>query len=71
MAGDLAHHPAQVDRPEWPSAADMDPSGASATRKKMMDQLLKEGHAAAFCHFPGDGFGRIVESGGKRVFQAL
>ena len=71
IAGDLAHHPAQVDRPEWSAAADMDPNGASATRKKILDQLVEEGHVAAFCHFPGEGFGRIVESNGKRVFQAL
>ena len=37
----------------------------------MLDQLVEEGHAAAFCHFPGDGFGRVVEANGKRVFQAL
>ena len=71
IAGDLAHHPAQVDRPEWSVAADMDPDRASATRKKMLDGLVKEGHVGAFCHFPGDGFGHIVESGDKRVFQAL
>ena len=71
IAGDLTHHPAQVDRPEWSPAFDLDAVLASATRKKMMDGLVEEGHIAAFCHFPGEGFGRIVESNGKRVFQAL
>ena len=49
----------------------MDANRASATPKKILDQLAKEGHAAAFCHFPGDGFGRIGEANGKRVFLAL
>lgn len=71
IAGDLAHHPAQVDRPEWSSGFDMDGTLASATRKKMLDRLVEEGHVAAFCHFPGDGFGHITGSNGKRVFQAL
>ena len=71
IAGDLAHHPAQADRPEWSASFDMDGAEASATRKTMLDRLLEEGNVAAFCHFPGDGFGRIVESNGKRVFRAL
>lgn len=71
ITGDLAHHPAQADRPEWSSGFDLDGSGAAATRKKMLDRLVEEGHLAAFCHFPGEGFGHIVESSGKRVFRAL
>ncbi|HEY5625239.1 MAG TPA: MBL fold metallo-hydrolase, partial [Dehalococcoidia bacterium] len=71
IMGDVAHHPAQADRPEWSSGFDLDGSLAATTRKKMMDRLVEEGLLAAFCHFPGDGFGRISESAGKRVFQAL
>ena len=66
-----AHHPAQADRPEWSPAFDVDGAVAAATRKKMIGRLVEEGQVAAFCHFPGDGFGRITESSGKRVFQAL
>ena len=53
------------------ATGDLNGALASATRKNMMDGLVEEGHIAAFCHFPGEGFGRIVESNGKRVFQAL
>ena len=71
ITGDVAHHPAQADRPEWSPAFDMDGAMSAATRKKIIDQLVEEGHVAAFCHFPGDGFGHIIEANGKRVFQAL
>ena len=67
----VLHTHLHPDRPEWSPAFDLDGALASATRKKMMDGLVEEGHIAAFCHFPGEGFGRIVESNGKRVFQAL
>lgn len=71
IAGDIAHHPAQVDRTEWSPAFDTDPVASAATRKVVIDRLEAEGHAAAFCHFPGEGFGRITRSGNRRVFQAL
>jgi glyoxylase-like metal-dependent hydrolase (beta-lactamase superfamily II) len=70
ITGDLAHHPAQVDHTEWSPAFDVDPAQSAATRKAMVEKLAAEGMIAAFCHFPGEGFGRIAESGGKRIFQA-
>jgi glyoxylase-like metal-dependent hydrolase (beta-lactamase superfamily II) len=71
ITGDVAHHPAQVDRPDWSPSFDADPVMSAATRKKVMERLEAEGHAAAFCHFVGSGFGRIVRQGNRRVFQAL
>ncbi len=71
VMGDVAHHPAQVDRTEWSPAFDVDPAGSAATRKRMVERLMADDAIAAFCHFPGEGFGRIRESNGRRVFQAL
>jgi glyoxylase-like metal-dependent hydrolase (beta-lactamase superfamily II) len=71
ITGDLAHHPAQIDRCEWCPSFDMDHETATATRTKVLDRLEAEGTLAAFCHFPGNGFGRIVRDGNRRVFQAL
>jgi glyoxylase-like metal-dependent hydrolase (beta-lactamase superfamily II) len=70
ICGDLCHHPAQVDRPEWSPAFDTDKTMSAETRRKVLDQLEADGHLAAFCHFPGDGFGRIARSGNRRIFQA-
>ncbi len=71
ITGDLAHHPAQVERTEWCSGFDGEPAGATASRRKVFDQLESEGLTAVLCHFPGDGIGRLVRLEGKRVFQAL
>ena len=71
ITGDLAHHPAQVDRTEWCSGADGDPATAVETRSKVFDQLEADGLLAAICHFPDPGFGKLVRLEGKRVWQAL
>jgi hypothetical protein len=71
ITGDVAHHPSQLDHPEWVTGFDIDPKMASASRKQIAERLELEGGIAAFCHFPGEGFGRIVRSGNRRVFQAL
>jgi glyoxylase-like metal-dependent hydrolase (beta-lactamase superfamily II) len=71
IASDLAHHPAQVDRTDWSPAFDVDGTLSAQTRKKIVEQLAAERTIAAFCHFPGEGFGRITESGGKRIFQVV
>jgi len=71
VAGDLAHHPAQVDRTEWCSGFDGDARQAVETRRKVFDQLEADGLLAVFCHFPDPGFGKLIRLEGKRVFQTL
>jgi glyoxylase-like metal-dependent hydrolase (beta-lactamase superfamily II) len=71
VTGDVAHHPAQVDRTEWCSGFDMDAATTTATRRRVLDMLEADGVMTAFCHFPGSGFGRIVRQAGKRAWQAL
>jgi glyoxylase-like metal-dependent hydrolase (beta-lactamase superfamily II) len=71
ITGDLAHHPAQVDHTEWSPAWEHNPKMSAASRKRIIERLEGEHGIAAFCHFPGEGFGRIVRSGTRRVFQAL
>ena len=71
VTGDLAHHPAQVDRTEWCGAFDGDPAQAVETRNKVFDRLEADGLLAAIGHFPDPGFGKLVRLGGKRVWQAL
>ncbi|MBI2913445.1 MAG: MBL fold metallo-hydrolase [Chloroflexi bacterium] len=71
VAGDLAHHPAQVERTEWCSGFDGDARQSVETRRKVFDQLEADGLLGVFCHFPDPGFGKLVRLEGKRVFQAL
>jgi glyoxylase-like metal-dependent hydrolase (beta-lactamase superfamily II) len=71
ITGDLAHHPAQLDRIEWCSSFDGDPGTAVETRRKMVDKLEAEGLTAALCHFPGIPFGTLVRLEGKRILRGL
>ena len=70
ITGDLAHHPAQLDRIEWCSAFDADARTTTETRRKVFDQAEADRLITAFCHFP-DPFGKLIPLQGKRVFQAL
>lgn len=70
IAGDVAHHPAQVDRAGWSPVFDTDGTLSAATRERIMAMLQVEGMTAGFCHFPAP-FGKIVKLDGKRVFQGL
>jgi glyoxylase-like metal-dependent hydrolase (beta-lactamase superfamily II) len=71
VTGDLAHHPMQVDHTEWSPAFDVDQAASAESRRMLVDRMEQQSIIAAFCHFPGEGFGRISRSGNRRVFQAL
>jgi glyoxylase-like metal-dependent hydrolase (beta-lactamase superfamily II) len=71
IMGDVAHHPMQLDRTEWSPAFDVDGTAAAATRATVTDRLEGENIIAAFCHFPGEGFGRVARENGRRVFRGL
>lgn len=71
ITGDLAHHPAQVDQPDWCSAFDIDQPATARTRADMFAQLEADGIKVAFCHFPEAPFGQLVRVGTKRIWQAV
>jgi len=71
IAGDVAHHPAQMEETAWNSGFDADGATAAATRRRVMERLEQEGSIAAFGHFPHPGTGRVVRDGGRRIFRAL
>ena len=71
IAGDVGHHPAQVQETGWHVGFDNDGPMASATRRRVMEQLEQDGTRGCFGHFPAPGFGLIVRDGGRRVFRAL
>jgi len=50
--GDVANHPAQVGRPDWGPAADVDPELARATRRQLLERVETEGMWLAPAHFP-------------------
>jgi glyoxylase-like metal-dependent hydrolase (beta-lactamase superfamily II) len=71
ITGDLAHHPAQVDRTEWCSAFDVDRPKTAETRANVFAQLDADGIPVAFCHFVEAPFGKLVRLGTKRSWQAV
>ena len=57
--GDVANHPAQVDRPDWGPASDALPEVASQTRRRLLDRLEAETMWLAPAHFP-EPFGTVT-----------
>ena len=69
IQGDVLIHPAQVTEEDWNSRFDVDWDTATATRRKLLDQVEAEGDVVVSCHFPLPGFGRVIRSQGKRYWQ--
>ena len=57
--GDVANHPAQVDRPDWGPASDALPEVARQTRRRLLDRLEAEAMWLAPSHFP-EPFGTVT-----------
>src|SRR5271166_5061546 len=59
ITGDFMHHPCQIARPEWSSAADSDPDEARRTREAMLTRLAETPILVIGTHSAG----RIVRDG--------
>jgi hypothetical protein len=57
------HHPCQIARPHWRSAADSDPEMGQRTRKRMLAELSSRPVLVIGTHFAGATAGRIVKDG--------
>ncbi|MCL2429566.1 MAG: MBL fold metallo-hydrolase [Alphaproteobacteria bacterium] len=63
ITGDFLHHPVQMARPDWASAADSDPEEGIATRWRMFQALADGPVLVIGTHFAGATAGRIVRDG--------
>ncbi len=63
ITGDFMHHPCQMARPEWASAADSDPDQARATRRTVLDRCAGKPVLVIGTHFAGPTAGRVVRDG--------
>jgi glyoxylase-like metal-dependent hydrolase (beta-lactamase superfamily II) len=63
--GDVANHPAQVDRPDWGPGSDALPEAARRSRRRLLDQVEAEAMWLAPAHFP-EPFGTVTRSEGGR-----
>jgi glyoxylase-like metal-dependent hydrolase (beta-lactamase superfamily II) len=69
--GDAFVHPASVSEPGWRFLRDMDPEGAVATRRRLLERVVGEGMTVAAAHLPECGLGRVDVLDGRRVWTAL
>jgi len=63
ITGDFMHHPCQIARPDWSSAADSDPDAARQTRERMLGELCDRPVLVIGTHFAGATAGHIVRDG--------
>jgi glyoxylase-like metal-dependent hydrolase (beta-lactamase superfamily II) len=63
ITGDFMHHPCQIARPEWSSAADSDADQARLTRDRMLTLLADAPILVIGTHFAGRTAGHVVRDG--------
>ena len=71
ILGDVAHSPAQAQYTDWSPVFDVDSNLSRQTRHAVLDKLEADGSLVSAGHFPGNGFGRFVREGGRRIWQGI
>jgi glyoxylase-like metal-dependent hydrolase (beta-lactamase superfamily II) len=71
ITGDAAHHPAQLEHPEWSPTFDADREQAARSRATLADRLERDGLAALGGHFPAPHAGHLIRVERRRVYRAL
>ncbi len=60
MTGDVVHHPAQIEQPDWASAFDEDPDQARLTRRALLEELADTDTIMLPAHFAAPSAVRIL-----------
>jgi glyoxylase-like metal-dependent hydrolase (beta-lactamase superfamily II) len=63
ITGDFIHHPCQMARPEWASAADFDQVASTKTRRDVFERLAGGPTLVIGTHFATPTAGRVVRDG--------
>ncbi len=69
ITGDLMHHPAQIERPQWACTADFDKEQARSTRRKFIAEVADTPTLVIGSHFATPTAGRIVAEGDTHRFE--
>jgi glyoxylase-like metal-dependent hydrolase (beta-lactamase superfamily II) len=69
ITGDLLHHPAQIQCPQWDCTADVDKEEARATRRNFIDRFAGTPTLVIGSHFAAPTAGRIVVEGETHRFE--
>jgi glyoxylase-like metal-dependent hydrolase (beta-lactamase superfamily II) len=68
ISGDFLHHPCQIANPHWSTEADTDPDQATATRRRLLDELADTSTLLFGSHFADPVAGRVVREVDNYVF---
>ncbi len=63
--GDLMHHPAHFEHPEWVNAVDILPQQTAESRRRLIREAYRQDTVLVACHSSYSGVGRIVNEGGQ------
>ncbi len=70
IIGDLAHTPAQLNHPDWPLGAEMNPTQAASSRAAIFDRVEREGLLLCAGHFPYPSMGSVIRVESRRRWQS-
>ena len=70
VLGDVAVHPALLDRPEWTYLFDVDPEATIKTRREVLENLEREDVVIACGHYPG-GIGSLAREESHTVWRPV
>ena len=62
--GDLLHHVAQLDHPEWSPAFDLLPELSAQSRRRILEQALRDRSILLTAHLPSPGLLKASDGGG-------
>ncbi|PZG05669.1 MBL fold metallo-hydrolase [Nonomuraea aridisoli] len=62
VSGDVMHSPAQIRHPDWTTSADVDPVQAAASRRRVLEELLRADTLGCGGHFADVIFGRLTDT---------
>ena len=65
--GDMFHHPAQIDHPEWSPLFDVLPDLSAETRRAMFERARRERLVLLTAHLPTPGIARLPAGGGLEL----
>ncbi|HEX2173120.1 MAG TPA: MBL fold metallo-hydrolase [Dehalococcoidia bacterium] len=69
--GDLMHHPAHLEHPEWVNAVDYLPQQTPESRRHLIREAYRNDAVLVACHSSYSGFGRIVNENGSNRYVRL
>jgi glyoxylase-like metal-dependent hydrolase (beta-lactamase superfamily II) len=71
IIGDMCHHPVQVSETSWSPVFDVNPTLSAETRGRIVQELARQQALFIGGHFPAPGFGRVVDLGERRYWEAV